>query len=102
MDEDMILLDLIEVQTGSYFAVDDFIRIEDDFRRSWSKQSSLKPKQLSSRIFFPFAPRDVPVAIETGEQRYIWLPELRAENGLTRSIGRLLPETRRRQGPDTS
>jgi len=29
-----ILLELIEVQTGSYFGEDDIIRIEDDYRRS--------------------------------------------------------------------
>ena len=28
-----ILLELIEVQTGSYFGEDDIIRIEDDYRR---------------------------------------------------------------------
>ena len=28
-----IILELIEVQTGSYFGEDDIIRIEDDFRR---------------------------------------------------------------------
>ena len=29
-----ILLELIEVQTGSYLGEDDIIRIEDDYRRS--------------------------------------------------------------------
>ena len=29
-----ILLELIEVQTGSYFGEDDIIRIEDDYKRS--------------------------------------------------------------------
>ena len=29
-----ILLELIEVQTGSYFGEDDIIRIEDDYQRS--------------------------------------------------------------------
>jgi len=29
-----IVLDLIEVQTGSYFGEDDIIRIEDDYSRS--------------------------------------------------------------------
>jgi mannose-1-phosphate guanylyltransferase/mannose-6-phosphate isomerase len=29
-----IQLELIEVQTGSYFGEDDIIRIEDDYRRS--------------------------------------------------------------------
>ena len=29
-----ILLELIEVQTGSYFGEDDIIRIEDDYRRA--------------------------------------------------------------------
>jgi mannose-1-phosphate guanylyltransferase / mannose-6-phosphate isomerase len=29
-----IVLELIEVQTGSYFGEDDIIRIEDDYRRA--------------------------------------------------------------------
>jgi mannose-1-phosphate guanylyltransferase / mannose-6-phosphate isomerase len=29
-----ILLELIEVQTGSYLGEDDIIRVEDDYRRS--------------------------------------------------------------------
>ena len=31
-----IQLELIEVQTGSYFGEDDIIRIEDDYRRTWA------------------------------------------------------------------
>jgi mannose-1-phosphate guanylyltransferase / mannose-6-phosphate isomerase len=33
-DPGKILLELIEVQTGSYLGEDDVIRIEDDYRRS--------------------------------------------------------------------
>jgi hypothetical protein len=33
-DPGEMLLELIEVQTGSYFGEDDIIRIEDDYRRS--------------------------------------------------------------------
>jgi mannose-1-phosphate guanylyltransferase/mannose-6-phosphate isomerase len=51
-----ILLELIEVQTGSYLGEDDIIRIEDDYQRSWANGTN----RLIRWVFGePFVAQDV-------------------------------------------